>query len=48
MNRAYVAALAAVADTIISGLTSFGTVWSPRRRSFETHREAKRAKLEAL
>ena len=49
MNPAYFPALSALAGAVIGGLTSFGTAWSMQRTQLRyTHREAERAKLDAL
>jgi hypothetical protein len=49
LNPAYVSAFAALAGTVVGGLTSFGTSWLTQRAQLrEAHREAERAKLEAL
>lgn len=49
MNPAYISAFAALAGAAIGGLTSFGTVWLTQRAQLRNaHREAERAKLEAL
>jgi hypothetical protein len=49
MNPAYISAFAALTGAIIGGLTSFATTWFTQRTQLRNaHREAKRAKLEAL
>ena len=49
LNPAYFSAFAALAGAIIGGLTSFATSWFTQRAQLRTaHREAERAKLEAL
>jgi hypothetical protein len=49
MNPAYVSAFAALAGALIGGLTSFATSWlTQRTQLLSAHREADRAKLEAL
>jgi hypothetical protein len=49
VNPAYISALAALAGAIIGGLASFVTSWLTQRTQLRhTHREAVRAKLEAL
>jgi hypothetical protein len=49
LNPAYISALAALAGAAIGGLTSFGTAWLTQRAELRNaHREAERAKLEAL
>ena len=49
MNPAYVSALSALAGALIGGLTSFATSWlTQRTQILSAHREAEKAKLEAL
>jgi hypothetical protein len=49
LNSAYVSALAALAGTIIGGLTSFATSWLTQRTQLRhAHREAERAELKTL
>jgi hypothetical protein len=49
LNPTYFSAFAALAGAIIGGLTSFATSWFTQRAQLRTaHREAERAKLEAL
>ena len=49
MNPAYISAFAALAGAVIGGLTSLGTAWLTQRAQLrDAHREAERAKLEAL
>ncbi len=49
MNPAYISALAALAGATIGGLTSFATSWlTQRTQLLNAHREAEKAKLEAL
>ena len=49
LNPAYISAFAALAGAAIGGLTSFGTAWLTQRAQLRNaHREAERAKLEAL
>ena len=49
MNPAYVSAFAALAGALIGGLTSFATSWlTQRAQLLNAHREAEKAKLEAL
>lgn len=49
MNPAYISAFAALAGAIIGGLTSFATSWVTQRSQLrDTHRQAEKAKLEAL
>ena len=49
MKPAYNSALGALAGAAIGGLTSFGTAWLTQRAQLRSaHREAERAKLEAL
>jgi hypothetical protein len=49
MNPTYVSAFAALAGTVVGGLTSFGTTWVTQRAQLKNaNHEAKRAKLETL
>ena len=49
MNPAYISAFAALAGALIGGLTSFATSWlTQRTQLINAHREAERAKLDAL
>ncbi len=49
MNPATISALAALAGTIVGGLTSFATTWFAQQAQFRNAgREARLAKLEAL
>jgi hypothetical protein len=49
LNPAYISAFAALAGAAIGGLTSLGTAWLTQRAQLrDAHREAERAKLEAL
>ena len=49
LNPAYISAFAGLAGALIGGLTSFATSWLTQREQLTTaHREAERAKLEAL
>ena len=49
MNPAYISAFAGLAGALIGGLTSFATSWLTQREQLTSaHREAERAKLEAL
>jgi hypothetical protein len=49
MNPAYISAFAGLAGAIIGGLTSFATTWLTQQTQLRSaHREAERAKLEAL
>ena len=49
MNPAYISAFAGLAGALIGGLTSFATSWlTQRTQLLSAHREADRAKLEAL
>ncbi len=49
METAYISAFSGLAGAIIGGLTSFGSTWfTQREQSRNTHRQAERAKLEAL
>jgi hypothetical protein len=49
LNPAYISAFAALAGALIGGLTSFGTSWFTQQAQLRhAHREAERAKLEAL
>ena len=49
MNPAYISAFSALAGALIGGLTSFGTSWFTQQTQLRhSHREAERAKLEAL
>ncbi len=49
MDPAYISALSALAGATIGGLTSFATSWTTQRAQLRhAHREAERAKLEAL
>ena len=49
MDPAYLSALSALAGATIGGLTSFATSWTTQWTQFRhTHREAEKAKLEAL
>ena len=49
MNPVYVSAIAAIAGTIVGGLTSFATSWFAQQAQFRNAgREARQAKLEAL
>ena len=49
MNPAYISALSALAGALIGGLTSFATSWlTQRAQIINAHREAEKAKLEAL
>ena len=49
MNPAYISAFAGLAGAIIGGLTSFATTWlTQRAQILSAHREAEKAKLEAL
>jgi len=49
LNPAYISAFAGLAGALIGGLTSFATSWLTQREQLTSaHREAERAKLEAL
>ena len=49
LDPAYISALSALAGATIGGLTSFATSWTTQRTQLRhAHREAERAKLEAL
>ncbi len=49
LNPAYISAFAALAGALIGGLTSFATSWvTQRTQLLNAHREAEKAKLEAL
>ena len=49
LNPAYISAFAGLAGAIIGGLTSFATTWlTQRAQLLSAHREAEKAKLEAL
>jgi hypothetical protein len=49
VNPVYISALAALAGTLVGGLTSFATTWFAQQAQFRNAgREARRAKLEAL
>jgi hypothetical protein len=49
LDAAYISALSALAGATIGGLTSFATSWTTQRTQLShAHREAERAKLEAL
>jgi len=49
LNPAYISALSALAGALIGGLTSFATSWfTQRAQILSAHREAEKAKLEAL
>jgi len=49
LDPAYLSALSALAGATIGGLTSFATSWSTQQAQLRhAHREAERAKLEAL
>ena len=49
MDPAYLSAISGLAGAAIGGLTSFATSWSTQQAQLRhTHREAEKAKLEAL
>ena len=49
MDAAYISAFSALAGALIGGLTSFATSWfTQRAQILSAHREAEKAKLEAL
>lgn len=49
MDPGYISAFSALAGAALGGLASFSTSWATQRNQFrQTHRDAERAKLEAL
>jgi hypothetical protein len=49
VDPGYISAFSALAGAALGGLASFSTSWSTQRNQFrQAHRDAERAKLEAL